>query len=207
MKKTILLWLAAATLLVFVGFNNTIWSGTNYQGAINQPTNTAQLGGNAIAVGAGSSNTGTQRVILSADSPAGNVGQTGSYTVTPGTGTWNINGVNGSIPVSISSAVSTTLITVISTAVAGPIVSTQAVTTAANPTVNANLTRKGIECEADSANTDLIYINFGKVAAAATGWPMAPASSWQPPPGVTVGAFISAIAATGTQAMRCVEYP
>ena len=44
-------------------------AGTNVIGALaaNQSVNNAQLGGNAIAVGAGASNTGTQRVILATD--------------------------------------------------------------------------------------------------------------------------------------------
>lgn len=60
---------------------------------IGQAVNLTQVYGVDTSTGPGKSNSGTQRVILASDSPSGSgSGNTGVYTVTPGTGIWNTTG-------------------------------------------------------------------------------------------------------------------
>lgn len=60
---------AAQTLAAVTAITNALPTGANVIGALtaNQSVNVTQVGGNAIATGAGASSTGTQRVILATD--------------------------------------------------------------------------------------------------------------------------------------------
>ncbi|CAK0741503.1 hypothetical protein CCP1ISM_130010 [Azospirillaceae bacterium] len=74
------------SLVIALSPNSPIPSGTNIIGALvaNQSINEAQVGGNTIAVGAGITTSGVQRVVLPTDQSAIPVTQSGIWTVQPG---------------------------------------------------------------------------------------------------------------------------
>ena len=100
------------------------------------------------------------------------------------------------LPVTMTSATSTPVVTKVgSTGTSGQLIA-------------ANATRKGLEIDADCANTDDVAINFGATAAVyASHKILKPCTNWEAPPGVVVISAVQVISNSGTQQVRVIEYP
>lgn len=203
------------------------------QSASTQAANVAQWGGVNTTLGQKQMSASVPMVISSDQSPVP-VSQSGSFTVTPGTGIWNTSGSTHSIQNVSGTSLDMNLKTVsgatlnlgettksaslpvvlptdmaalitISTAVNTPAQHNVGATNVSATLVPANANRVGIECDSDCTNNKNVYLGFGG-AATNTGKILAPCSSWTPPSGMRFTSSITVLAESGTQVIRCIEY-
>jgi hypothetical protein len=108
--------------------------------------------------------------------------QSGSYTVTPGTGTWSVAGSSVIIQVPIYSP---TQFSVTCTGSSGALTA-------------ANANRKKLECKPLDANTDVIYLGLG-ITATTSLFPLSPGDFYVSYSTVV----INCITGSGSQVIRC----
>lgn len=117
----------------------------------NLGTNQVQIGGVTVSVGAGNSDTGTQRVVLASNQAAVAV------TMTP----FTTGSISGGLGVPTRTRVTCT--------------------TSSGQVVAGNANRVGMECDTDIGNTDRIHVAWGAAAATTSDKRLELGASWQPP--------------------------